>query len=116
MIDPSTNTMYVVAKSAENNSYVYRLHAIDIATGAEKTQGSVVIAGSVPGTGDGNSNGTLSFDPKKHLNRPGLLLVNGVVYIGFASNCDNTPYHGWLFAYDAVTSVQRASICLDSRW
>ena len=108
VIDPSTNTMYVVAKSAENNSYVQRLHAIDISTGAEKSQGSVVIAGSVPGTGDGNSNATLSFDPKKHLNRPGLLLFNGVVYVGFASNCDNAPFHGWLFAYDALTSVQRA--------
>ena len=108
VIDPSTNTMYVVAKSAENNSYVQRLHAIDISTGAEKPQGSVVIAGSVPGTGDGNSNATLSFDPKMHLNRPGLLLLNGVVYVGFASNCDNAPYHGWLFAYDALTSVQRA--------
>ena len=82
VIDPSTNTMYVVAKSAENNSYVQRLHAIDISTGAEKPQGSVVIAGSVPGTGDGNSNATLSFDPKMHLNRPGLLLLNGVVYVG----------------------------------
>ena len=108
VIDPSTNTMYVVAKSTENKSHVYRLHAIDIATGAEKSQGSVVIAASVPGTGDGNSNGTLSFNPEKHLNRPGLLLANGVVYIGFASNCDNTPFHGWLFAYDAVTSAQRA--------
>ena len=108
VIDPSTNTMYVVAKSAENDSYVQRLHAIDISTGAEKPQGSVVIAGSVPGTGDGNSNGTLSFDPKMHLNRPGLLLLNGVVYVGFASNCDLAPYHGWLFAYDAATSVQRA--------
>ena len=108
VIDPSTNTMYVVAKSAENNSYVQRFHAIDISTGAEKPQGSVVIAGSVPGTGDGNSNATLSFDPKMHLNRPGLLLLNGVVYVGFASNCDNAPYHGWLFAYDALTSVQRA--------
>ncbi len=90
VIDPSTNTMYVVAKSAENKTYVQRLHAIDIATGAERPQGSVVIAGSVPGTGDGNSNGTLSFDPEMHLNRPGLLLLNGVVYVGFASNCDNT--------------------------
>ena len=108
VIDPSTNTMYVVAKSAENNQYVYRLHAIDITTGAEKSQGSVAIAGSVSGTGDGNSNGMIPFDPLRHLNRPGLLLLNGVVYVGFASNCDTTPFHGWLFAYDAATSSLRA--------
>jgi Bacterial Ig-like domain (group 2) len=108
VIDPSTNTMYVVAKSAENNQYVYRLHAIDITTGAEKSQGSVAIAGSVSGTGDGSSNGVIAFNPAMHLNRPGLLLLNGVVYVGFASNCDNRPFHGWLFAYDAATSSLRA--------
>ncbi len=108
VIDPSTNTMYVVAKSAENKGYVQRFHAIDITTGAEKPQGSVVIAGSVPGTGDASSNGTLAFDAKMHLNRPGLLLLNGVVYVGFGSNCDNAPFHGWLFAYDATTSALRA--------
>jgi hypothetical protein len=108
VIDPSTNTMYVVAKSAENKGYVQRFHAIDITTGAEKSQGSVVIAGSVPGTGDASSNGTLAFDATMHLNRPGLLLLNGVVYVGFGSNCDNAPFHGWLFAYDATTSARRA--------
>ena len=108
VIDPSTNTMYVVAKSAENGSYVQRFHAIDITTGAEKSQGSAVISGSVPGTGDASSNGTLAFDPKMHLNRPGLLLLNGVVYVGFGSNCDTAPFHGWLFAYDAATSSLRA--------
>jgi hypothetical protein len=108
VIDPSTNTMYVVAKSAENNQYVYRLHALDITTGAEKPQGSIAIAGSVSGTGDGSANGVIAFNPLMHLNRPGLLLLNGVVYVGFASNCDNRPYHGWLFAYDAATSSLRA--------
>lgn len=108
VIDPSTNTMYVVAKSAENKGYVQRLHAIDITTGAEKSQGAAVIAGSVSGTGDGSSNGTLAFNPQMHLNRPGLLLLNGVVYVGFASNCDTPPFHGWIFAYDAATSSLRA--------
>ena len=108
VIDPSTNTMYVVAKSAESKGYVQRLHAIDITTGAEKSQGSAVIAGSVSGTGDGSSNGTLAFNPQMHLNRPGLLLLNGVVYVGFASNCDTPPFHGWVFAYDAATSSLRA--------
>ena len=108
VIDPSTNTMYVVAKSAENGGYVQRFHAIDITTGAEKSQGSAVIAGSVSGTGAGSSSGTVAFNAQLHLNRPGLLLLNGVVYVGFASNCDTPPFHGWLFAYDAATSSLRA--------
>ena len=107
-IDPSTGTMYVVAKSAEGGGYVQRLHAIDITTGNEKATGSVVISGSVPGTGDGSSGGTLIFNPLLHLNRPGLLLLNGVVYVAFASHCDVSPYHGWLFAYSAATMTQQA--------
>src|SRR5205085_4108655 len=42
-------------------------------------------------------------------NRPGLLLQDGVVYIGFGSHCDDGKsfYHGWIFAYDAKTLQQR---------
>ena len=39
VIDPSSRTMYVEAKSKENGNYIHRLHAIDITTGAEKSPG-----------------------------------------------------------------------------
>src|SRR5580704_16367159 len=108
VIDPSTNTMYVAAESKEGSTgnfvYFQRLHAIDIRTGAEKAQGPVVIGGSVPGTSDGSS--TVTFVPLMHLSRPGLLLQNGTVFIAYSSNCDNTPYHGWVFSYNASTFAQ----------
>ena len=107
VIDPSTGTMYVEAESKENGAFVHRLHALDISTGLERDQGPVTITGAVPGTGDGSVNGTLAFNPRRHLNRPGLLLVNGSVYVGFGSNCDQKPYHGWIFAYDAGTLRQQ---------
>ena len=108
VIDPSTGTLYAVAKSEENNNAVtvYRLHALDITTGAEKAPGPVVIAGTVPGTGDGSSGGSMTFVAGQHLNRTALLLVNGVLYVAFASNCDFVPYHGWLFAYDTSNFSQ----------
>ena len=108
VIDPSTGTMYVEAESKENGAFVHRLHALDISTGLERDQGPVTITAAVPGTGDGSANGTLAFNPRYHLNRPGLLLVNGSVYVAFGSNCDLKPYHGWIFAYDAGTFQQRA--------
>ncbi len=53
-------------------------------------------------------NGQIAFDNLHHLNRPGLLLVNGTIYIAYASHCDFSPYHGWLFAYDAATFAQKS--------
>ncbi len=58
VIDPVTTTLYVEAKTKEVagnvTSYVHRLHALDLSTGAEKFGGPVVIQATVPGTGDGN--------------------------------------------------------------
>jgi outer membrane protein assembly factor BamB len=105
VIDPATNTLYVVAMvkhvTPEGPVYAHRLHALDIATGEEKFGGPVTIAGSVPGIGAGQVNRVLSFEAFPHLNRPGLALANGVIYIAFGSHCDLGTFHGWLFAYNA---------------
>ena len=98
VIDLSTNTMYVLAKTKENGSFFQRLHALDITTGSEKFGGPVVIQASLQGK---------KFDALRHGQRPGLLLQNGMVYIAWASHCDNTPYHGWVMAYDAQTLQQK---------
>ncbi len=99
VIDPSTGTMYVESKLKENGNFFHRLHALDITTGAEKVSPPATIAATVSG---------IAFDPVMHTNRPGLLLLNGIVYVAYASDCDNTPYHGWIFAYNAATLSQVA--------
>ncbi len=107
VIDPTTNTMYVVVNTKESGTnYYQRLHAIDITTGAEKFGGPVVISGSVPGSGDGASGGMVPFIALNECQRPGLLLSNGVVYIGWGSHGDNHPYHGWIMGYNASTLHQ----------
>lgn len=104
-IDDSTGTLYVAVSTQESGHHVHRLHALSIATGAEKFGGPVVIQGSVPGTYSPLAvNGQLAFAPDRHLQRPALLALNGVVYIAFGSFGDNLPYNGWLFAYTASGS------------
>ncbi|MGC2111487.1 MAG: Ig domain-containing protein [Candidatus Korobacteraceae bacterium] len=109
VIDPDTNTLYVVAETKESGQYFQRLHALDIASGAEKFGGPIVIQATYPGTGDGSSGGMIPFDPLLHLNRPALLLANGTVYIGWGTNCDERPAHGWIMAFDKATLQQQAS-------
>jgi hypothetical protein len=107
VIDLSTNTIYVLAETKENGSFFHRLHALDITTGQEKFGGPATISGSVPGTGVGSSGGILTFDPLQHFNRPGLLLTSGGnIFLSWASNCDNPPFHGWVMSYNKSTLHQ----------
>ncbi len=92
VIDPATGTLYLVAATDEKGTVVQRLHALDIATGAEKFHGPAVIQAS--------SNGVV-FDPRQ-IQRAALLLEKGGVYLGFASLCTPRAYHGWLLEYSAT--------------
>ena len=106
VIDALAQTIYVEAKSQLGSTYIHRLHALDLATGLEKAPGPVEITATVNGTGDGSQNGKIVFDQLHQHNRSGLLLLNGEIYIAFASHCDFGPYHGWLFAYNATNFAQ----------
>jgi len=108
VIETTTHTIYVLARTKENGSLFQRLHAIDTITGAEKFGGPVVIHASVAGTGDGSNGGTLLFDPQLENPRAGLLLQNGHVIMGWSSLCDVDPYHGWVMSYNAGTLAQEA--------
>ena len=111
VIDPTTNTLYVVSKTLENGTYPQRLHALDVTTGAEKFGGPVTITATATGTGSGSVNGKLTFDSLWENQRPGLLLLNGIVYIGFAAHGDNGPWHGWILGYNASTLQQTGAFC-----
>ncbi len=106
VIDPSTNTLYVVSKSMNlaGTSFYQRLHAIDLLTGAEKFNGPENITSSdvtFPGTGDGGSQ--VTFNAQMENQRAGLALVNGVVYVAWASHEDRGPYYGWMVGFSAST-------------
>jgi hypothetical protein len=103
VIDAASGTLYVVAKTKEGTNYFQRLHALDIATGAEKFGGPVVIQASVTGTGSGSQAGQVPFYALHQNQRPALLLSNGVVYVAWGSHGDTPPYHGWVVGYNALT-------------
>jgi hypothetical protein len=108
VIDTTSNTIYVVARTLENGTYYHRLHALDITTGAEKFGGPVAITATVAGTGAGAKSGEITFSSQLENQRAALLEQNGSIYIGFASLCDYSSYHGWLFAYNTSTLAQSA--------
>ncbi len=97
VIDPATNTLFVVSKSVVGSTFHQRLHAIDFTTGSEKSGSPVNIAATYSGTGDGGTIDT--FNLQQEAQRPGLAFVKGVVYIAWASHADNPPYYGWIIGY-----------------
>ena len=113
VIDLGSNTIYVVAKTKElDGTYHQTLHALDISTGSERPSSPVEITASVSGSGSGSTNGIVRlvrFEPLLQLNRPGLLLMNGIVYVAFGSHGDIGDYHGWVFGYTA-SSLQLMSV------
>lgn len=122
VIDKAAGKIYLVYREADPNTidnssqseraysstgfYCY-LAAVDIASGVKL--GGTLIATSVTATGEGNVSGVISFDPRRNLQRSGLLLLNGMIYIPFAAHCDWNSSHGWILGYDASTLAKKLS-------
>eukprot|EP00276_Gloeochaete_wittrockiana_P000389 CAMPEP_0184671628 /NCGR_PEP_ID=MMETSP0308-20130426/85618_1 /TAXON_ID=38269 /ORGANISM="Gloeochaete witrockiana, Strain SAG 46.84" /LENGTH=1900 /DNA_ID=CAMNT_0027118799 /DNA_START=270 /DNA_END=5973 /DNA_ORIENTATION=+ len=93
VIDETTSTFYVVNKEytcTTCSTTRYWMHAHDTKTGVERPGFPVLLEGNA-------QNGGRAFDSKFHLQRPGLLLMGGVVYVAFGSHCDSAPWQGWIF-------------------
>lgn len=110
VIDVTTGTMYVETKIKHLHfgvpTYFHMLHALDITTGLDKPGSPITITATYPVPG----HSPLVFNAQREHQRPGLLLVAGVVYVGFGSHCDidGPEAHGWLIAYSADTLSQLA--------
>jgi F5/8 type C domain/Secretion system C-terminal sorting domain len=119
VIDKASSTLYFVFRSRDlsvdnsvhnpdtdypSTGFYQWFHAIDLATGNDKFGPPVLIDPAttiVNGTGQGNNNGVISFDPRRENQRSALTLVNGVVYIPYAGHCDWDNYYGWVLGYSA---------------
>jgi uncharacterized protein (TIGR03437 family) len=102
VIDPARGVIYVVADTLQSGVPAFFLHALSLVDGTEQLNGPVQITASVPGNGAGtDGSGTVVLDPIFHLQRPGLALSNGQLYIMFGSHADSGYWHGWILGYDA---------------
>lgn len=99
VIDPSTNTVYLTHKTYVSGSATWFMDALDVATGRERAGFPV----RLDGTADNDP--TVSFIPANQQQRPGLLLMNGVVYAGFGGHCDFGQYEGWVFGVSTAGQV-----------
>jgi hypothetical protein len=106
VIDTTTGTIYLVAKSKVNGGIVQYLHALDVTTLTEKFGGPTQIAASVAGTASDGNGSTVPFNVLRENQRPALLLENGHVVIGWSSHCDDGTWHGWVMSYSASTLAQ----------
>jgi hypothetical protein len=114
VIDLQRSAIYVTAATLQKGSVVYRLHALDLATGAEKFCGPTVISVE-KGAGEGGlAGGKIPIDPRWHIQRPGLLLVNNAVYVAFGSHGDSGVWHGWMVSYNASDLSKQSAVFMAS--
>ncbi len=113
VIDRKRGAIYVVAVSKNaSGTYIHRIHALDLTSGAELFGGPTVVTASYPGTGAGSSGGSVFFDPSAYNERPGVLEFNGTIYTTWGSHCDQGAYTSWVMAYSADTLKQTAVLNL----
>jgi hypothetical protein len=117
VIDTETNTAYFVANQYASGSagpIVWKMHAINLSTGEELPDFPVEIKGKARNLAG------VEFEPAQELERPALLMLNGVVYAAFGSHCDEEPYKGFIVgvssASGSVTTMWAASGHGDSIW
>jgi len=120
VINLVTNTLYVVARTQEINStnsisFVTRLHALDLSTGAEQQGSPATICSGLGNAGCTFAGQSIQFAPQHQQGRPALILASepgypgGVLFLGFSGDL------GWVLAYDASSLQLLASFSTDDR-
>ena len=106
VVDLASGTMYVIIYTYENNTPIYRIHALDLQDLVDKVQPVVVTASHKLSDGS-----TFSFQPQSQRQRSALLAANGNIYAGFASFCDINANvsRGWLLGWKAGTLTPLAA-------
>ncbi|MFD0515020.1 hypothetical protein ACFQ0Q_40950 [Streptomyces aureus] len=100
MYDAATQTVYLTAKvndGPDTSHPSWYVHALDASTGAERSGWPVKVQGAPV------NDPSHPFNAFTAAQRPGLLLMDGTVYAGFASHCDIGPYVGYVLGVNTTT-------------
>jgi outer membrane protein assembly factor BamB len=99
VIDLASHEMFLISYT-NGATPSYQLHALNLITLADAIA-PVTVAATQTLT-DGT---TFAFNATYQRQRPGLLMMNGVIYAGFGSFCDFAASHsrGWLLGWKAAT-------------
>jgi hypothetical protein len=112
VIDPTSETMYLVSLTKDSTGAHHRLHAIDLTTGGDKPGSPVEVSPTVTGTGANSQNGSIVFVPATHYQRAALLLAGGVVYVGIGGNAESDQNnHGWIVGFKATDLTSTMTFC-----
>jgi hypothetical protein len=107
VIDSAAGTIYLITKTkTSSGTYHQRLHKLSLTDGSEQTNSPVEIDSSISVPGNCEGGASVAFNPLRENQRAGLALVNGNVYVAWASHGDNDPYHGWILGY-STTNLSR---------
>jgi len=105
----ANGSVFVAASSKDaSGHYIQRIHALDLATGSERSGSPILVQATYPGSGANSTNGTVVFDPAFYNERAALLVSNGVLYTAWGSHCDIDPYTGWIVAFNEATLSVRS--------
>jgi hypothetical protein len=103
VVDPSTGIAYFVAAkdSGAGGATQWFMEAVNVQTGALAPNWP---AGGVPIVGHADNNSDTVFNGEWQTQRPGLVLINGVIYAAFGSQCDFGNWEGWLVGVSESTA------------
>lgn len=100
VVDPTTNVLYVDCATTGGHWSIFSYNLADGST----FHAAVENTGSVTG-----AYGTINFSGAIEVQRPGLVLANGNIYVSFGSYSDtDATWYGWFMAYDKTSLAQVA--------
>jgi hypothetical protein len=102
VIDRGNHTIYlidfeVVSSFLPFSSVLtFKLHGLDLSTLADVTNSPVTVSAS----NTLSNSSPINFNASNALQRPALLLSNGVIYAAFTGYCDSGTNRGWLLGWN----------------